>query len=254
MNAHFLKLNAGKSKLLVFSPHNLRDKVYIDNVYLGSNLFIPVTLEAMNLGVRLDSQLNFSSYISMLLSLCYKQVANIGKIRRYLTVDEIKSLVHALIMCRVDGCNSILYGISEFELSRLQRLQNSCARLIYGKRKFDRVSGLFHELHWLPVKRRIIFKALLFVYKIFLGIAPSYLVNCLTIINQENRILYVPKTLTSYGDRAFTNFAPRLWNALPDFIRRADTIGFFKSHLKHHLFSNYSDFVGRVNRYRLYLN
>lgn len=254
MSSHFLKLNAGKSKLLVFSPHNLRDKVHINNVYLGSNLFIPVSLEAMNLGARLDSQLNFSSYISMLLSLSYKQVANIGRIRRYLTIDDVRSLVHALIMCRLDQNNSIIYGICESEITRLQRLQNSCARLIYGRKKFDHVSDLFSELHWLPVKRRIIFKALLFVFKIFLGIAPLYLINCLTITNPENRILYVPKTLTSYGDRAFSNFAPRLWNALPDVIRKANTISFFKSHLKHHLFTNYAEFQRNVNRYKTYLN
>ena len=146
-----------------------------------------------------------------------------------------------------------MYGICESEISRLQRLQNSCARLIYGKKKFDHVSGLFAELHWLPVRRRIIFKALLFVFKVFTGSAPVYLINCLTIINIENRILNVPKTLTTYGDRAFSNYSPRLWNALPDFIRKANTVSYFKAQLKHHLFSNYEDFVRKVNQYRTYL-
>ena len=254
MSSHFLKLNAGKSKLLVFSPHNLRDKIYFDDVYLGSNLFLPVSFEAMNLGVRIDSQLNFNPYVSMLLSQCYKQLSNIGRIRRYLTSNEIKTLVHALIMCRIDQCNSILYGISEVEVTRLQRLQNSCARIIYGKKKFDHVSGLFKDLHWLPVKRRILFKALTFVFKIFLGIAPVYLTNCLTITNVEERILFIPKTSTSYGDRAFSNYAPRLWNALPDYVRKSNTLSYFKSHLKHQLFSNFTEYKGRVNRYKTYLN
>ena len=254
MTSHFLKLNASKSKLLVFSPHNLRDKVHIHEVYLGSNLFLPVSLEAMNLGVLLDSQLNFSPHINMLLSQSYKHFANIGRIRRYLTNDNVKSLVYALIMCRIDQNNSIMYGICESEISRLQRLQNSCARLIYGKKKFDHVSGLFAELHWLPVRRRIIFKALLFVFKVFTGSAPVYLINCLTIISIENRILHVPKTLTTYGDRAFSNYSPRLWNALPDFIRKSNTISYFKAQLKHHLFANYDDFVRKVNQYRTYLN
>ena len=157
-------------------------------------------------------------------------------------------------MCRIDQCNSILYGISEVEVMRLQRLQNSCARIIYGKRKFDHVSGLFEELHWLPVKRRILFKALMFVFKIFLGIAPVYLTNCLTIINVEDRILFIPKTSTSYGDRAFTNYAPRLWNALPDYVRKSNTVSHFKSHLKHQLFSNYAEYKGRVNLYKTFLN
>ena len=150
--------------------------------------------------------------------------------------------MHAFVISRLDNCNSLLYGISECEIQRLQRLQNSCARLIYGKNKFDHVSSLFYELHWLPVKSRIFFKALLFVFKIFLGIAPTYLINCLTVINVEDRILHVPSSITSYGDRAFSIFAPRLWNALPLYIRKSLTIPYFKSHLKHHLFSNYEDF------------
>ena len=95
----------------------------------------------------------------MLLEQSYKHVSNIGRIRRYLTKDEIKTLVYALVMCRMDNCNSLLYGVSEFEINRLQKLQNSCARLIYGRRKFEHVSDIFHELHWLSVKRHIIFKS-----------------------------------------------------------------------------------------------
>lgn len=253
MTSHFLKLNASKSKLLIFSPHNIRDKMCFDNVYIGSNLFLPVSSDAMNLGARIDSDLNFSSHISMLLSLSYKHVTNIGRTRKYLTSDEIRTLVHALIMSRLDNCNSILYGISECEIGRLQRLQNSCARLIYGRKKFDHVTDLFYKLHWLPVKQRIFYKALLFVFKIFLGIAPIYLINCLTVTDIEDRVLLVPRTLTSYGDRAFTNYAPRLWNALPLYIRKSATISYFKSHLKHHLFSNYDEFKTRVNRYNTYI-
>ena len=253
MNSHFLKLNADKSKLLIFSPHNVQRNLFFDSIYIGDNVFLPVSSEEMNLGVKIDSQLNFSPYIDMILSISYKQVRNIGKVRRYLTIDEIKTLVHAFVISRLDNCNSLLYGISECEIQRLQRLQNSCARLIYGKNKFDHVSSLFYELHWLPVKSRIFFKALLFVFKIFLGIAPTYLINCLTVINVEDRILHVPSSRTSYGDRAFSIFAPRLWNALPLYIRKSLTIPYFKSHLKHHLFPNYEDFKKSVNKYKLYL-
>ena len=82
-----------------------------------------------------------------------------------------------------------------------------------------------------------------------MNVAPTYLSNCLTISDIENRILHVPKTSTSYGDRAFSNFAPRLWNALPVFIRNSNTIPSFKSQLKHHLFSNFNEFRSTVNMY-----
>ena len=81
--------------------------------------------------------------------------------------------------------------------------------------------------------------------------APVYIKECVTITNAENRTLYVPRVNTSYGERAFANNAPKLWNALPEFLRKSDTITFFKAHLKHHMFSNFPEFLRVVNRYRV---
>ena len=251
MSSHFLKLNASKSNLLIFSPRNLRDKLYIDQVYIGNNIFLPVTDNALSLGVNVDSQLTFSPQISMIISLSYKEISSISRIRKYLSIDDVKSLVNALIVSKIDNCNSLLYGIPDYEINRLQMLQNSCARLIYNRKKYDHVSYLLTKLHWLPIKQRIIFKILLFVYKIFVNMAPVYLSECLTISDLENRILFVPRANNSYGDRAFTNYAPKLWNALPQLLRKSETITYFKSHLKHHLFSNFAEFNRVVNRYRV---
>ena len=250
MSSRFLKLNAGKSNLLIFSPCNLQDKIHIGQVYIGNNVFLPVSSDAVSLGVKLDSQLTFSPQISMVLSQSYKLICNVGKIRRYLTIDDIKCLVQAIVVSRIDNCNSLLYGLPEYEINRLQMLQNSCARLIYNRKKYDHVSDLLKQLHWLPIKQRIVFKVLLFVFKTFLNMAPQYLKDCLTITNPENRVLYIPKTKNSYGDRAFTNYAPRLWNGLPDFLRTCSSLSYFKSHLKHHLFTNFGEYNNHVNMYK----
>ena len=254
MGARFLKLNASKTKLLIFSPQNVRDNIYIDSVYLGNNVSLPITFEEMSLGMKLDSTLSFSPQINMIISQSYRYISDLGRIRKFLTLADIRSLVQAVITSRINNCNSILYGIHESELNRLQRLQNSCARLIYGRRKFDHVSDLFVELHWLPVKQRILFKLLLFVFKIFQGTAPYYLETCVTILDQNQRVLLVPRVKTSYGDRAFSNIAPRLWNALPDHLKKSGTVSYFKAHLKHMLFSEFYQYVQNVNRYRAILN
>ena len=126
----------------------------------------------------------------------------------------------------------------------MQRLQNSCARVIFDHRKYDHVSDIFLKLHWLPIKQRIIFKLLLFVFKIFLGMAPYYLATCVSITDPNNCILKVPRVQTSYGDRAFSNIAPRLWNALPLDLRTSET------HWKHLLFTDFTQYVRDFNRYR----
>ena len=207
MTTHFLKLNAGKSQLLIFTPRSMRDQLCIDRVYLGDNTFIPVALEASNLGVKLDSQLTFSSHISMIISQGYKQIYNIGQIRKYLTIENLRTIVQSLIVSRIDNSNSLLYGVAEYEISRLQRLQNSCARLIFGKKKNDSASELLHILHWLPIKQRIYFKILFIVFKFFKEKTPSYINECLLISDLDNLTLIIPRTKTPYGDRAFKNCA-----------------------------------------------
>jgi len=43
-------------------------------------------------------------------------------------------------------------------MSRLQSVQNAAARLVSGARRYDHITPVLQELHWLPVRRRVDFK------------------------------------------------------------------------------------------------
>ena len=102
-------------------------------------------------------------------------------------------MVHALISSTIiDYCNSLLYGLSEYHLNKLQRVQNMCARLICNENKYCHITPLLIvDLHWLPVKFRTEFKILLIVFKIFRGLAPLYL-----------RFLIISKPVSKYNLRS----------------------------------------------------
>ena len=251
MSSHFLKLNAGKSKLLIFSPKNQKNKIFFDRVYLGDNVFIPVSNNAMNLGFCLDSELSCSQHINNILKQSYTCISNIGRIKRYLTIENLKCLVQSVLVSKIDNCNSLFFGISEHELDRLQKLQNSLARLIYSRKKSDHVTDLLHKLHWLPIRQRITFKILFMVYKIFIDACPVYLKECLTVLDYENRVLKIKIFKKSYGERAFCNYAPKLWNALPEYLRKSQTLLYFKKHLKHYLFTYYNEYMRKVYLYKV---
>ena len=57
-------------------------------------------------------------------------IRNIGKIRNLLSYDACPTIIHALISCRLDYCNSIMYNVPKSKTDRLQRLQNQCARIL----------------------------------------------------------------------------------------------------------------------------
>jgi len=84
-------------------------------------------------------------------------------------------LVHALISCRLDYCNSMFYGIPEGLMSRLQSVQNAAGRLVSGARRYDHITPARQELHWLPVRCRVDFKMATLVYMSLSGMAPAYL-------------------------------------------------------------------------------
>ena len=83
-----------------------------------------------DLGVIFDQFLNFDDHITAICRSTYFHIRNIGKIRNLLSYDVCSTIIHALISCRFDYCNSIQYNVPKSKTDRLQRLQNQCARIL----------------------------------------------------------------------------------------------------------------------------
>ena len=179
----------------------------------------------------------------------------IRRIRRSLDTESAKTLVHAFVSSRVDGCkcNAVLAGSSKTTTDRLQRVLNAAARVVSGTHKFDRgLTHLLHsELHWLDVPQCIQFKLGVTVRWCLQGNAPQYLVDCCkptTDVASRQRLrsatrhqLIVPRhRRTKFGRRAFSVAGPTAWNSLPDYLRdlslSEDT---FKRSLQTYLFVLY---------------
>ena len=64
----------------------------------------------------------------------------------------VEMILHALITARIDYCNSLYYGVNECVLEKLQIVQNACARLLSNVSRFNHITPVLIELHWLPVK------------------------------------------------------------------------------------------------------
>ena len=132
--------------------------------------------------------------------------------------------------------------------SSQRSVQNAAARLITGSRKYDHITPILFELHWLPVSERIKFKIILLTYKALHQQSPIYIQDLIrryttsrTLQSSSDafRLCHVNHNLKSYGSRAFAVSAPELWNKLPIDIRNCDNLNVFKRKLKTHLFSNY---------------
>jgi len=175
-------------------------------------------------------------------------LTNIGKIRRFLDQKTSASLVNALVIPQLDHCNSLLIGLPQYELQKLQKVFNTGARIVTRTRPDAHITPLLKSLHWLPIEARLQFKILITVFKGLNNIdAPIYIKELLeplnstrTLRSSTKNLLKVPKSRTkTYGDRAFSVTGPVLWNKLPDELRHELSLNSFKSKLKTFLFKHF---------------
>ena len=200
-----------------------------------------------DLGLVLDADLSMVPHVNHLVKNCNYYLRLLGKLRPLLNTSAAKTCALALIMSRLDYCNSALWGIPAVQLSRLQRIQNSAARIVTGTRKAEHITPVLRDLHWLPIQQRIDHKILSLTYASLHGLAPEYLqelapsyVPTRSLRSASQCRLRLPSTegtsKKKYGTRSFTNAAPVLWNALPLHLKEAPSISSFRKQMKTHLF------------------
>ena len=204
--------------------------------------------KARDLGVWLDSKLTMSTHIDKTYGATFFYLYNIQYIRKFLSKEITETLIHTFITSRLHYCNSLFYGLPNSLISKLQRIQNVYACLLYSVPKFCHVMPILRDLHWLPVRQRMDFKIILIIFKILNNMAPSYLSSLICVTTPscyslhsscDGTFLCFPlvKSSKTLGDCAFMFAAPKLWNSLPCNIRMTMNLLTFKMKLKTFLFS-----------------
>ena len=157
------------------------------------------------------------------------------QVRHRVGQEVTQQLVLALIMSRLDYCNSVLAGLPTSTLQPLQLVQNSAARLVFGLSRSEHVTPTPIHLHWLPVSYGIRFKLCCLVHAIHYGRSPEYLTETVQSIGaSRSRSLlpasttfvvcdsgtkklrssstssmdFLPRLRTKFGERAFSHVGP----------------------------------------------
>lgn len=239
MSTYRLKLNSDKTEFMILGTRQQVAKMQFDCISVAGEV-IKAKPCIRNLGIHMDSELKMSQHVQHVVRICYGKLREISSFRNYLTQEVTKTLVHAVIISHIDYANSLLFGISQNLVDKLQRVQNAAARLILGHRKHESITPGLMKLHWLPVRYRIQFKIATITFKVLTTNEPAYLRKLLDIQprtrtrrSQQGTVLNVPRSnLKSAGDRSFRVCAPKIWNSLPASVRNAQSLSVFKKTLK----------------------
>ena len=243
MAANYLKLNDSKTEFIVFGSKKNLAEIKTQSMCLGES-HVPSHPSVKNIGVHLDETLKMDKQVAATCKVAWFHLYQISKIRKYLTDDQTKSVIHANVTSRLDHNNSLLIGLPKKSIGKLQLIQNAAARLIVGLKKRDHVTPTLRELHWLPVEQRILFKVMLLTFKALNNKGPAYLKELLTpyvparnLRSSSDNQLCVPKSCyVETSKRAFGTRAPCEWNRLPISIRNKPSVNSFKTALKTYLF------------------
>ena len=121
--------------------------------------------------------------------------------------------------------------------------------LVFASSRYDHITPLLHELHWLKAAERIDYKLALLVYKCRQGAAPSYLTDelrepadfearCRLRSASSSSLVICRTRLSTVGDRAFPVAAARVWNSLPQHVTSTQSLPVFHSRLGRHVSSD----------------
>ena len=241
-----LSLNPDKTEAMVIGT-NARQRVEepITAVDIGT-VCIPVSRCVKSLGITIDDTLSFSQHVNDVVKSSSFHLRALRHIRRWISEDTAKSIATAAVAGRLDYCNSVLYGSSAANIQRLQRVQNSFARVVTRARRSEHITPVLAKLHWLPIQYRIQFKLALITFKAITTRTPHYLSELVRpyepsrqLRPRRKNLLQQERIKLAFSGRAFRHSAPSVWNNLPKSVISDISISLhpFKSRLKSELYS-----------------
>jgi len=186
------------------------------------------------LGVTLDSSMTLDTQVTTTVRACNFHLQSLRQLRSSLPRDA-QSVACVIIGSRLDYCNSLYYGMSNNNFQRLQKVQNTAARIVcQAPRHQHHSADLLKDLHWLPMRGRVDYKIALLCYKAVKLQQPSYLTGLLSSYRQSrvlssstSDLLSTQSSLTNIAARRFSCCTNTVWNSLSSFVRTADSFTSF---------------------------
>ena len=228
-------LNLNKSEAMLVSTAQRAKEFSSLRTVSAAGSSVKVVSQIRLLGETLDVNLNFNAQIKNVCRASYFHIRALRHIRSSITENMANSVACALIQSPLVYANALYAGMSSTNFDKVQRVQNTLARVVTLTAKSDHITPTLERLHWLPIRYRVDYKQARLTYNIHLSGKPPQLRSQLvdytpvrSLRSLDKHLLFVPRTKLACASHAFSVAAPQLWNSLPVEVHDAETLTFSK--------------------------
>jgi len=239
-----LKVNAAKTQLMLLGSTAKNLRTIPDITIKFRDLDVLPVSEAKNLGLIFDRTLSWDAHVSEVTRRCYGILGGLSHLRGRLPPAVISALINSLVFSQIRYCISIYGNGTKKNLSRIQKIINYSAKVIFGRKKFDPASDLLKSLGWLSAENLTDYHTLCLTHKVRRNGEPEDLASGFTTVAEHRSVeerstrqdddLYVPFSNLNIGKRRFRCRAADLYNALPPELQQLP-IPAFGRNLRRHL-------------------
>ena len=218
-----LKLNTSKSNYIIIGSQINLTKLKIINIpqIKINGKEIERQEHIKNLGIIFDQTLSWTKHINGSISSAYGKLKQAYRHRNFLSMDARINICESYILSKFNYCDIILQNMSLVLQNKIQKVQNTCIRFIFGLRKYDHISVCFKKLKTLKMNERRELHGLTQIHKIKKKLAPKYLVNRIRyhrdIHNYNTRgkaQIEIPKAKTKSKQNTFFDKNIKIYNEL----------------------------------------
>ena len=142
--------------------------------HIDADIIAPLSV-IRDLGAFLDSELSMTSHITKISSVCYYQLRRLKQVRRVLGQNITTRLVSTFVISRLYYCKAILVGLPQSMMTPFQHVQNAAVRMVKRIGSHDHITEARRNLHWLPIKYRVIYKLCILMHMVHIGCDSGYI-------------------------------------------------------------------------------
>ena len=187
----------------------------------------------------MDSHLSFDEHVTEVVSKCIGSLCQIKRVKHLFDRSTRITIINSLVFSKLFFCSSMWASTTKKNIARLQKVQNFAARIVTDARKYDHITPMLKELHWLPVAKQLEVRDTLMAFKCIKGLAPPSSCNKFTTRSQvhtrntRNKDKFnTPFFRSATGQRSFLYRAAQLWNNLPENVTNIESFNVFKTAIK----------------------